>query len=198
MSGYEDWDKKYRERPIEALAWELGRPRKSLVEIIKKGLIQPGKALDLCCGLGTHALYLKKVGFQVIGIDISSKAIEYAREKARKENKKIQFQVQSFLNLENFQNEEFDFVLDIGCFHHVKVEDRDTFINGVTRVLKNGKAYFVFCFSEKNGSAWNHFTEEEIVKIFSNHFDIKKIKHIESVEGDAKIRYFFAVLMEKK
>jgi len=130
--------------------------------LLKKGLIQPGKALDLCCGLGTHALYLTKKGFQVVGIDISSKAVEYAKEKATKVNAKIQFQVQSFLNLENFQDEEFDFILDIGCFHHVKVEDRDTFIYGVSRVLKNGKFYFVFCFSEKNGPAWNHFTEEEI------------------------------------
>jgi len=198
MSGYEDWDRKYRERPIEALAWELGRPRKSLVELVEKSLIHPGKALDLCCGLGTHALYLTKKGFQVVGIDISSKAIEYAKEKARKVNAKIQFQVQSFLKLDNFEDEEFDFILDIGCFHHVKVKDRNTFINGVFRVLKKASPYFVYCFSDRNGTDWNHFTKEELIQIFSNHYRIKDILHIDSVEGDSKVRYFYAILMEKK
>ena len=58
-------------------------------------------------------------GFQVTGIDVSSKAIEYAKEKARKVNARTQFQVQNFLKLP-FEDEEFDFVFDMGCFHHVE------------------------------------------------------------------------------
>ncbi|MFX1519366.1 MAG: class I SAM-dependent methyltransferase [Promethearchaeota archaeon] len=198
MSGYEEWDRIYRTRPLEVLPWELGRPRRSLVELVEKGLIHPGKALDLCCEAGTHALYLSRKGFQVTGIDISSKAVDYAKEKARKVNSRIQFQVQSFLNLENFEDEKFDFILDVGCFHHVKVKDRDTFIEGIYRVLKKESPYFVYCFSDRNGPAWNHFSKEELIHIFSNHFNIKNIEHIESVEGDGKVRYFWAVFMEKK
>ncbi len=198
MSGYENWDRTYRKRPLEVLPWELGRPRKSLVKLIEKKLISPGKALDLCCGAGTHALYLAKKGFQVTAIDISSKAVEYAKEKAQRVQTKINFNVQSFLDLDNFRNEEFDFILDIGCFHHVKVKDRSIFINGVHRVLKTGCYYFVFCFSEKNGPAWNHFAEEQLVEIFLKLYNINNIKHIESVEGDGKVRYFYAILMKKK
>lgn len=198
MSGYEDWDNTYRRRPLEVLPWELGRPRRSLVELVEKEQIRPGKALDLCCGAGTHAIYLSKKGFQVTGIDISSKAVEYAKDKVRKVNAKIQLQVQSFLHLDNFEDEEFDFVLDIGCFHHVKIKDRSIFIQGVKRVLKKKSPYFLFCFSYRNGHAWNHFKEDEIIQIFSNHFNIKNIEHIESVEGDGKVRYFWAVFMEKK
>ena len=141
-SDYEEWDRIYRRYPLEALPWELGRPRKVLVELVEKGVIKKGKALDICCGAGTNAIYLAKKGFQVTGMDISPKAIEIAKEKVRKANSKIQFRVQNFLNLP-FKDEEFDFVFDMGCFHHVKVKDRSTFINGVHRVLKKGASYFM-------------------------------------------------------
>ncbi|MDH4292407.1 MAG: class I SAM-dependent methyltransferase, partial [Dehalococcoidia bacterium] len=90
-SRYEEWDRVYRRYPIEALPWELGRPRKVLVELVEKGLIKKGKALDICCEAGTNAIYLAKKGFQVTGMDISPKAIEIAKEKARKANAKTQF-----------------------------------------------------------------------------------------------------------
>jgi len=196
-SDYEEWDQIYRRYSIETLPWELGRPRKVLVELVEKGLIKRGKALDICCGAGTNALYLAEKGFQVTGIDISPKAVEYAKEKARKANARTQFQVQNFLNLP-FEDEEFDFVFDMGCFHHVKVKDRSTFIRGVHRVLKKGGSYLMVCFSYRNGPAWNHFTKEQIIQLFSNHFKIKNIEHVASVEGDGYVRYFYSVLMEKK
>jgi ubiquinone/menaquinone biosynthesis C-methylase UbiE len=196
-SYYEEWDKIYRRYPLETLPWELGKPRKVLVELVEKGLIKKGKALDLCCGAGTNALYLTKKGFQVTGIDISSKAIEYAKEKAKKANVRIQFQVQNFLNL-SFKDEEFDFIFDMGCFHHVKVKDRSTFIRGVHRILKKNGSYLMICFSDGNGPAWNHFTKEQIIQLFSEHFKIKSIEHVASVEGDGYTRYFYSVLMEKR
>ena len=199
-SNYEEWDRIYRRYPLEALPWELGRParaRKVLVELVEKGLIKRGKALDICCGAGTNALYLAKKGFQVTGIDISTKAIEYAKEKARKANARTKFKVQNFLNLP-FEDEEFDFVFDMGCFHHVKVKDRSTFIKGVHRVLKKGGTYLMVCFSYENGPAWNHFTKEQIIQLFSDRFKIKNIEHVASVEGDGYVRYFYSVLMEKK
>jgi len=196
-SDYEEWNQIYRWYPIEALPWELGRPRKVLVELVEKGLIKKGKALDICCGTGTNALYLTKKGFQVTGIDISSKAIEYAKEKARKAHARIQFQVQNFLNLP-FKDGEFDFVFDMGCFHHVQVKDRSTFIRGVHRILKKNGSYLMICFSDRNGLAWNHFTKEQIIQLFSDHFKIKSIEHIASVEGDGYTRYFYSVLIEKR
>lgn len=167
------------------------------MELIEKGVIPKGKTLDICCGAGTNALYLAKKGFQVTGIDISSKVVSYAKAKASKANLKIRLQVENFLSLP-FEDEEFNFVFDMGCFHHVKVKDRNVFIRGIHRVLKKGGFYLMVCFSNKNGPAWNHFTKEQILQLFSNLFKIKNIEHIASVEGDGYIRYFYSVLMEKK
>ena len=197
MSRYDEWDRIYRENSLDSLPWELGRPRPILMEVVEKGLVKPGRALDICCGAGTNTVYLAEKGFTVTGIDISPKAIEYAKKKAEKQGVKISFKVQNFLNL-SFKAEEFDFVFDMGCFHHVEVDQRPIFVKGVHRVLKENGNYLLTCFSHKNGPGWNHFTKKELVAIFSNLFAIGKIWHAPSVEGDGVTRYFYTILMRKR
>jgi ubiquinone/menaquinone biosynthesis C-methylase UbiE len=196
-SNYDEWDQIYRKYPVKAWGWELGKPRPILVEFVEKGLIKKGKALDLCCGAGTNTVYLAKKGFEVTAIDISQRAIKYAKEKAGRANVKINFMIQSFVDLP-FPDEEFDFVFDMGCFHHVEIEDRASFIEGVHRVLKKSGDYLLTCFSYKNGSAWNHFTEKQLISLFSGSFEINEIKHYSSIEGDGVRRYFYTVWMKKK
>lgn len=195
-SGYEGWDRVYRETPLEALPWELGRPRQLLVELVEGGRVKPGKALDICCGAGTNAVYLAQKGFTVTGVDISPTAVGVAREKAEMAEVKIRFLVKNFLNLP-FRDEEFDFVFDMGCFHHVHPQDRPAYINGVNRVLREGGLYFLVCFSYRNGVAWNHFTRNQLIRYFSDYFKIENVRHISSLERDNVVRYFYAVLMEK-
>ena len=198
MSSISDeWDQIYRKYPLEELGWELGKPRQILVEFVEKGLIKKGKALDICCGAGTNTVYIAKQGFEVTGIDISPTAIKYAKKKAAQARVKIDLRVQNFLDLV-FGDEEFDFVFDMGCFHHVKVEDRHTFIGGVHRVLKKGGDYMLTCFSYRNGKAWNHFTKKQLIDLFSDSFEMGEFRHYPSVEGDGVIRYFYTVLMKNK
>jgi len=154
MSSRHDigWDRIYHRYLPEKLPWELGRPRKGLVELVDSGTVGPGKTLDLCCGAGTNPVYLAKKGFEVTALDISDKAVLYARSKAHESRVSINFVVGNFLNLP-FKNAEFDFAFDFGCFHHVVVEDRTTFIRGVYRVLNPKGMYFLVCFSYRNGPA---------------------------------------------
>ncbi|MGD0070611.1 MAG: methyltransferase domain-containing protein [Candidatus Bathyarchaeia archaeon] len=196
-SDYAEWDEYYRKYPLGELGWELGKPRPILVEYVEKGLIKKGKALDVCCGAGTNPIYLAKSGFDVTGIDISLTAIGMAKKKAKQAKVNINFLAESFIDL-SFKDEAFDFVFDMGCFHHVEVEDRPTFIKGVFRVLKKGGVYMLTCFSYMNGPAWNHFTRQQIVNLFSDNFQIDKIEHYPSREGDGYIRFFFTALMQKK
>ena len=196
-SNYDEWERIYRKYPLGSLGWELGKPRPILVEFVEKGLIKKGKTLDLCCGAGTNTIYLAEKGFEVTAIDISQRAIEYAKKKAEQANVKINFMVQSFVDL-SIEDEEFDFVFDMGCFHHVEIMNRHRFIKGVHRVLKKAGDYLLTCFSYKNGPAWNHFTEKQIISLFSGYFEINEIRHIPSIEGDGVKRYFYTVWMRKK
>lgn len=198
MSSRHDkgWDEVYHRHRLECLPWELGRPRKVLVELVDSGLILPSRALDLCCGAGTNPIYLAKKGFDVTGLDVSDKAVEYARESARRAEVEVSFLVGDFLNLP-FKSEQFDFAFDFGCFHHVQVEDRITFVKGVHRVLRPRGTYLLVCFSYKNGPAWNHFKREQIVELFGDFFEVEWIKHVSSVEGDAVTRYFYETMMKR-
>jgi 2-polyprenyl-3-methyl-5-hydroxy-6-metoxy-1,4-benzoquinol methylase len=195
-SDYREWDEVYRNYPLDELGWELGKPRPILVEYMEKGLLPKGKVLDLCCGAGTNTIYLAQRGFDVTGIDISRTAIEIAKKKAHQAKVNINFLSESFIDLP-FSDWEFDFVFDMGCFHHVDIEERAKFIAGVHRVLREGGVYMLTCFSYRNGPAWNHFTRQQIVDLFGGLFALGEARHYPSLEGDGVIRYFYTLLMKK-
>jgi 2-polyprenyl-3-methyl-5-hydroxy-6-metoxy-1,4-benzoquinol methylase len=195
-SNYREWDKIYREYPLNTLGWELGKPRPIIIKFIQEKMITKGKILDICCGVGTNSIYLAKNGFSVYAIDISPTAIQCAQKEAKKSNVRIDFIISNFVAL-SFINEVFDFVFDMGCFHHVTLNDRIDFIKGINRVLKKNAYYIVTCFSYKNGPSWNHFTKEQLIQIFSKFFLILKINHYPSIEGDGIKRFFYTLLMKK-
>jgi cyclopropane fatty-acyl-phospholipid synthase-like methyltransferase len=191
------WDRIYHHYSPKALPWELGKPRRLLVELVESGQIVPGKTLDLCCGVGTNPIYLAQKGFDITALDLSDKAVEYTKEKVTKTKVDLNLLIASYLALP-FKGDEFDLIFDFGCFHHVKVEERTRFILEVYRSIKSGGRYLLVCFSDRNGQDWNHFTEEQIVELFRYSFKILWIKHISSLEGDGITRYFYEVFMEKK
>jgi 2-polyprenyl-3-methyl-5-hydroxy-6-metoxy-1,4-benzoquinol methylase len=151
----------------------------------------------LCCGAGTNTVYLAQKGFDVAGIDISLTALGIAKQKVEQVKVHIGFLQESFVDLA-FADGVFDFVFDMGCFHHVEIEDRNRFIAGIHRVLKEDGQYMLTCFSYKNGPGWNHFTRQQIIDLFSGAFKIESLQHISSLEGDGVIRFFYTVLMRKK
>jgi ubiquinone/menaquinone biosynthesis C-methylase UbiE len=205
---YRDWNQVYESYPLEDLPWELGKPRDILVELVEKSKIRIGKALDICCGAGTNTTYLSQCGFEVVGIDISSRALRYSIEKAEKTEVSLSLLQTSFLNLP-FQHDTFDFVFDMGCFHHVKLDDKEKFVKEVYRVLKITGDYLLICFSEKNlPEIENVFTKEQLIQTFSDLFEIKEIKpisnfenviiHLEDLYVATKVeRHFYSVLMKK-
>ncbi|MGD0644353.1 MAG: class I SAM-dependent methyltransferase [Candidatus Bathyarchaeia archaeon] len=196
-SDYLEWDEYYRKHLLKELGWELGKPRPVLVEYVENGLIKKGKTLDTCCGAGTNSVYLARSGFDVTGIDISLTAIGIAKKKAAQAKVNINFLAESFIDL-SFRDAVFNLVFDMGCFHHVEIEDRLKFIKGVFRILKKGGVYMLTCFSYMNGPAWNHFTMVQITDLFSDFFELGEIRHYASREGNGYIRFFNTVLMSKK
>jgi cyclopropane fatty-acyl-phospholipid synthase-like methyltransferase len=198
MSDYAEWDRYYRDYPLEELGWELGKPRPILVEYHDKGLLpKGGRALDLCCGAGTNTVYLAQSGYDVTGIDISPTAIGIAKQKASQAGVTINFLNESFIDV-SFSDGEFSFVHDMGCFHHVGVEERQKFISGVHRILQDDGSYMLTCFSYRNGAGWNHFTRQKIESLFRDFFGFGEFRHYPSLEGDGVTRFFYTVLMKKK
>ncbi len=53
--------------------------------------LTPGAALDLGCGIGSHALMLARMGWRVTGVDISEHAIRIANAAAEEQNLSARF-----------------------------------------------------------------------------------------------------------
>jgi SAM-dependent methyltransferase len=119
------------------LPWDIKRPDFNLKNIVKSRFVEPCKALDIGCGTGDNAIWLTKGGFGALGIDLSSKAIEMAKNKAAKAGVETVFRKMDFLE-EKLPENSFGFVFDRGCFHTFDTkEDRKIFAEKVNELLAN-------------------------------------------------------------
>ena len=76
MVTREFWDERYA---ASHRIWS-GRPNPRLVEHVSA--MAPGAAIDVGCGEGADAVWLASRGWEVLGVDVSSVALERAREHA--------------------------------------------------------------------------------------------------------------------
>lgn len=136
--GYTDvplYEKTRDEYDIES---ERGQERfRELMELLSKHLpVRSGRALDIGCNAGLSSFVLEELGFEVIGIDIQEKAVERAKELAKKRGSKVKFYVMDAKNL-NFKENTFDLVALLGYpLAHFSIWDFDRILQEVRRVLK--------------------------------------------------------------
>jgi SAM-dependent methyltransferase len=94
-----------------------------------------GRALDIGCGNGAYLSYLKPHGWQVIGVDVSSRAAEVA---------KSVFDIDVFvgeLNDVPFSSESFDFVHMSHVIEHM-TEPIET-LKRIAELLKPGRVVYI-------------------------------------------------------
>ena len=103
----------------------------------------PGKALDLGCGTGTNAVTLARHGWRVTGVDFIPKAIQAARARAVRTGVAVDFLVASVTDLPALPG-PFDYVLDIGCLHSLKAEDRARYVTSLSRLLRPQAWYMLY------------------------------------------------------
>ena len=159
------WEDAYRTAP----PWDIGRPQPEIVELVRAGELNKSNTLDVGCGTGENALFLAENGFSVIAVDLSTRAITTANEKARERSVKVDFRVANVLSLD-FKNGSFGSVIDSGLFHTFNDRDRIRFARELGRVLATNGRYFMLCFSDKEPTNWGgprRITKQEIEATFS-------------------------------
>jgi len=80
--------------------------------------------LDYGCGNGVHSVFLAKSGAKrVIGIDLSEKSLEIARERIKREGleEKVEFNLMDCENMD-FSENSFDIVFDGGTFSSLDIK----------------------------------------------------------------------------
>jgi SAM-dependent methyltransferase len=156
--------------------WEIDGPQSEIVHLAERGEIRP-PVLDIGCGTGENALYLARLGYDVLGIDIVPTAIEKALEKARERSGAATFLVVDALNLQVLRR-RFNTVIDSGLFHVLPDKKRPDFLRSLASVLSPGGTYFMLCFSEYEPGSWGprRVTRAEIRESFGQGWQIHYIR----------------------
>ncbi|AOR30167.1 SAM-dependent methyltransferase [Streptomyces fodineus] len=154
------WDGFYadRDRPVPFFT---AKPDENLVSYLDRGLITPGRALDLGCGPGRNALHLAGRGFEVDAVDLSPAAIAWAEDRAReagavaarcaREKGVVRAHCGDAFALTTGSpgglHGPYDLVYDSGCFHHLPPHRRVSHLALLERVLAPGGHFALTCFA---------------------------------------------------
>lgn len=103
-------------------------------QLVKKG----SKVLDLGCGIGITTEHINSLGVEkVIGVDLSPKLIDYARNTV----KNVKFIVHDITDLE--LNEQFDVITLCDCMEHVPEERYQLLFNTIKKHLKPAGVVYI-------------------------------------------------------
>jgi SAM-dependent methyltransferase len=155
--------------------WDTGQTPPEVVEAIKKESIS-GRALDLGCGTGTHAIYLAQHGWAVLGVDFSPRAIVIAREKANHAGVSIDFRIADVSRLDDLAG-PFDFALDVGCFHGLDTAGRARYAAQLTRLIRPGGKFMLWAFDRPALFEDYGILPEVVEQLFTPHFVLSNSEH---------------------
>ena len=141
--------------------WDTGITPPEVFHFLEQN--PPGRALDLGCGTGTNALTMAGYDWQVTGIDYIPGAIRRAKKKVRQAGltEQVVFTVGNVLD-PNLLNEQFDLILDIGCFHSFSGSDIILYAKNVSNNLKPGATLLLYAHLKENPESSHGVSEEDL------------------------------------
>ncbi|WP_181769102.1 class I SAM-dependent methyltransferase [Streptomyces albidus (ex Kaewkla and Franco 2022)] len=141
------WDGFYsdRSKPVPFFA---AKPDENLASYLDRGLVAPGRALDLGCGPGRNAVHLASRGFEVDAVDLSPTAVAWAGERAREAGAEVRFHCGDAFGLTGAElGGPYDLIYDSGCFHHLPPHRRVSYLALLDRLLAPGGHFALSCFA---------------------------------------------------
>ncbi len=163
--GADWWDDFYadRSRPVPFFP---ARPDESLVAAVERGALRGGRALDLGCGPGRNALYLAARGFDVDAVDLSSTALDWARERARETGaENVRFHHgDAFAFAGEDLTGPYDLVYDSGCFHHLPPHRRVSYLALLEQLLAPGGLFGLTCFAAGAGGMGSELSDTDFYR----------------------------------
>lgn len=138
------WDHFYADR-AKPVPFFASKPDENLVSSLERGLLTPGRALDLGCGPGRNAIHLASLGFEVDAVDLSPTAVAWAEERAREAGAEVRFHCGDAFTAA--LPGRYDLVYDSGCLHHLPPHRRVSYLDLLDRVLAPGGHLGLTCFA---------------------------------------------------
>jgi SAM-dependent methyltransferase len=222
------WEKEYRN---PKLVTKEARPQASVLEFLrylrKKEKIELDglKACDLGCGTGRNSNHLAEHGSNVVGMEISTTALDIAKARAEEKNLNVQYLKQSIGMPYPFEKNEFDLALDVTSSNSLSEAERETYLKETWRVLKPGGFLFVRALCKDGDSnaktllktnpgkekdtyilpkinvTERVFSKDDFEAAYSPYFEIiflKKETHYARFEGRVYKRNYWIAYLKKK
>lgn len=159
--------------------WDHGLVDDNLINIVSGEEIARCRALDIGCGSGENAIWLARQDFDVVACDISSTAIQQAKEKRAAADVKVCFLVADFL-ADPIPDGPFGFAFDRGCLHCMDDEtERKRFVEKVSGLLGTGGHWLSLIGNADEGAREigpPQLTAAELVSIVEPYFEILSLR----------------------
>ena len=182
-----DWNTFYGERVMKApFLVNNTLPDKLITEFVAAHSIRD--AVEFGCGEGRNAIFLAKIGIDVVAIDSSDVAIRNAKDKAEGLDN-VRFICSNFLTVD-FEDRKYDLVIDSGMFHHLAPHRRLQYRELLKKILKEDGYFLLLCFSADEEGAEElddlefytkrntgvSFSEQRLRDFFDSDFEIISIE----------------------
>jgi SAM-dependent methyltransferase len=189
--GADWWDRFYADRS-RGVPFFAARPDESLVSWLDRGLVTPGtrgRALDLGCGPGRNTLHLARHGFAVDAVDLSPKALAWARERTGQAGVEATFhRADAFTLTERDLDGPYDLIYDSGCFHHLPPHRRVGYLAFLDRFLAPGGSFGLSCFATGAEGSGTELSDLDLYRDARLHGGV--------AYGDDDLRWIFSDLTE--
>jgi SAM-dependent methyltransferase len=184
--------------------WETGRPCSEIQRRLAAGdLPTSGTALDLGCGSGVQTLLLAAHGLQVVGVDLSTTAIEQAQRRAsgHPAGRRARFVAGDVTEVRGI-GEPFDVLLDRGCYHLARGDHLHAYLDALRRNSRSGSLLLLLAFSaaEKPEFPVPVVTEDELRSELGGLFEIADLRtcRLDKPNGFEREPLFWSVLLRRR
>ena len=195
--GYsrEDWQRHYDEND---LGWDLGQVAPPFMNLLESNVIIPGKTLIPGCGRGHEVVYLAEKGFDVTAVDYSMGAVDYLRQVVQQRELDSKILHNDFFELNSTHDGIYDLLIEQTFFCAISPNERTLYVGTVARVLKSGGmlAGLFYNTGQEGGPPFNT-TEEDIIKHFSELFEIRDLAKAKNSAKQRKDKELLAILIKK-
>jgi SAM-dependent methyltransferase len=124
-----EWDRRWLDKRLHA----HGEPSTVVLSVLER--LRPGRALDLGCGSGRHAVWLAERGWRVTAVDFAPEALRQARERAAEVGVAVDW-IEA--DLVDYEPPEGAFDLVLLAYVHVPAHERRAILAKAEAAIDSG------------------------------------------------------------
>jgi SAM-dependent methyltransferase len=153
--------------------WVIGEPQPAIVELERAGWIS-SNVLDAGCGTGEHTILLTRLGYRVVRIDFSPRAVEQARANAAEKGVDARFDVADAMNLGD--GAVYQTVVDSALFHVFDAADRVRYVSSLHAAVEAGGLVHVLALSDAGRGFGPQVSESDIREAFGDGWALEALE----------------------